>query len=201
MSHDRAMASPPAAELDLRSDRHGGRRLVPSSGSSPWVRRIVVVVVVGIVGMWVYIFAWDLSGRGKPLDRISDRQWSAAAEQVCSGYRAQVLALPQARTFADKTPQDRAVVLDEANGLLTSMVAALRALPFNATGHQADLRQAWLGDWDTFLQNRRDYSVQLHAGDGSEFGVSQVEGVPINARMDTFSDVNGMGSCKDPGDV
>jgi len=194
------MASPPATEVDLRPGRRGPR-VATNANSSPWARRLIVVAVLGIVGMWVYIFAFDLSGRGQPLDRIADRQWSSAAEKVCAGYRAQVLALPPARSFAGKTPQDRAVVLDQANGLLTAMVGELKALPFHPTGHDTELRQAWLGDWDTFLQNRRDYSTQLHEGRGGEFGVAQAQGVPINDRMDTFADVNNMKSCEDPGDV
>jgi hypothetical protein len=171
----------------------------PPATRRTWKRWILGFVLAGIAVMWIYVFWFDLSGRGQPLDRVSDRQWSAAAEAVCAPVRAKVFELPQASST--RTPQERAVVFAQATELLATMVTRLQALPFNGKAAEREVVDRWLADWRTLLQDRQEYIAQLRTGYDGEFGVTAGEGgAPIDGRMDTFADVNHMKSCEYTGD-
>jgi hypothetical protein len=163
---------------------------------------VVVSVVVLLVVMWVYAFVFaDTS----PADRLRDRAWAAHAQATCQPFADQIAALPPARQFADIQPKtaallQRAPVVDDVTELLTQMVAQLRlSAPADANGRQ--LVAAWLGDYDSYLNSRRVQTAKWRAGEDPRFAVAEVDGQPVDGRMDDFADANAMIACKTPGDL
>jgi hypothetical protein len=161
---------------------------------------IVAVAVLGV--MWVYaFFLADTS----PADRLHDRAWAKQAESTCQPYAAAIAALPPARQFADIEPKSaallqRALVVDQATGLLTRMVVDLRrSAPDDAEGRE--LVAAWLADYDSYLASRRAHTAKWRAGEDPRFAVPEIDGAPVDGRMNDFTASNGMPSCAAPGDL
>jgi hypothetical protein len=162
----------------------------------------VVVVVSALAAMWVYaFFIADTS----PADRLHDRAWAAQAQATCQPVAAQIAALPPARQFADIVPKSaallqRAPVVDRATDLLAQMVGQLRRTAPSDHDDQ-DLVTAWLADYDSYLASRRAHTATWRAGQDPRFAVVEVDGQPIDGRMNDFADNNGMPSCETPGDL
>lgn len=170
------------------------------AGHRTWYRRpgglAAAVVVIGSFILWGYA----LSGvaRRDPPDTLADKAYAAQAETVCAPYRQAVDALPPAP--AAKSPVDRAEVLGQANDTLAAMVADLRTIgPDNDTDRA--IVDAWLRDWDHYLQDRRVYRDQLATGADAKFILTSDSGVIYTKSMDNLATVNAMPSCATPGDV
>jgi hypothetical protein len=163
---------------------------------------IVIAVIVVLAAMWVYaLFIADTSSP----DRLHDRAWAAHAQATCQSYADQIAALPPARQFKGIEPKsealrERAPVVDHATDLLTQMVAALRT---SAPADDADrqLVTAWLDDYDSYLQSRRVQTAKWRAGEDPRFAVKEINGQPVDSRMDDFADANAMTGCQTPGDL
>jgi hypothetical protein len=162
----------------------------------------VVAVVMLLVVMWVYAFFFADT---TPADRLSDRAWAARAQATCQPFADQIAALPPARQFAGIQPKSAALVqrapaVDRATHLHTQMVAQLRrSVPSDANGRL--LVTAWLADYDSYLASRRAHTAKWRAGEDPRFAVADVDGMPVDSRMDDFADANAMTSCKTPGDL
>jgi hypothetical protein len=162
----------------------------------------VVSVVALLIVMWVYAFFF--ADTSSP-DRLKDRAWAAQAQATCQPYADQIAALPPARQFADIRPKtaalsQRAPVVDRATDLLAQMVTQLRrTAPADTNGRQ--LVTAWLADYDSYLASRRVQTAKWRAGEDPRFAVADVDGQPVDSRMDDFADANAMTSCKTPGDL
>jgi hypothetical protein len=167
---------------------------------SPWrrVSRLVIAAgLVGVVVMWFYAFFGEVPAPA----RLDDQTFPIAAEPICARARATIDRLP--RAFETKDDQmARAAVVDQATDTLTAMVAELRATVPPAQPSR-DRLNAWLGDWDTYLRDRRDYTARLRADFYAKFYVSQSERDrrQINGSLDNFAKVNAMASCATPEDV
>jgi hypothetical protein len=59
----------------------------------------------------------------------------------------------------------------------------------------------WLAEYMTYLEDRREYIVELRAGNNVTFSETAIEGVPISERLLTFANENNMASCAPPTDV
>jgi hypothetical protein len=162
----------------------------------------VVAVLVLLAAMWVYAFF--IADTSSP-DRLNDRAWAAQALATCQTYADQIAVLPPARQFADIQPKtaallQRAPVVEQVTDLLARMVAQLRrSAPTDANGRQ--LVAAWLSDYDSYLASRRVQTAKWRAGEDPRFAVAEVNGQPVDSRMDDFADANAMPSCRTPGDL
>jgi hypothetical protein len=166
------------------------------------VRAVLVGVVVAIAGMWVYVL---FIGKVHSPNRLTDRTWAERAEPVCAATARRLAALPPPSSFLHVEPRaealrQRAVVGEEATGLLQGQVAALRALPAPTGTHDGALLSAWFADWDRYLADRRDHIADWRAGHDRPFAETEANGGPISDRMDSLSTLNGMPSCVVPGD-
>lgn len=169
----------------------------PAPAQARWrwtpIRVFLGLIVLLMLAMWVYAFSpW--SGGSIP----TDKQWGAANERLCAPVLAAINELPRANTA--KTPEERAQVLDQANGLVAGLVTQLNAQPPPRAVLQKFATE-WLADWDSYLGSRRDYAAKLHTGHDAKFAVEATSGTPITIRMDDFADRNAMPSCKVPPDV
>jgi hypothetical protein len=173
----------------------------PQTSEQPRTRLgliFAVVVVVGSVGMWLYLFAF--ADPNVP-DQLDDESFGEQAQAICEPVRDQIDDLPSAQDAA--TPEERGETVSEANGLLTEMVADLAAIaPEN--DHDAPLVDAWLADWTTFLGDRAEYADDLLAGnENAELLVTArgTGGGQITVTLDHFAEINGMADCASPLDA
>jgi len=162
----------------------------------------VLAALAFLTAMWIYIlFFADTSNP----NRLPDRAWTAKAETTCKGYADQIERLPDATTFADIKPKteamrQRAVVGQQVTDLLAAMVRDLRATP-PADAVAAEAVNLWLGDYDTYLGDRRRHLSYWAAGEDPQFAETKVGTRPASIGMDDFAAANGMTSCEVPQDL
>jgi hypothetical protein len=157
-------------------------------------RVAAVVIVVGIVAMWVYIFS--RTGREHPLDQLGDPAYAEEAQARCEAAIQPLEDAPPAGT-----PPARADQLEEANRRLRALVDELERLA-PERGQDAGLVGEWLDDWDTYLGDREEYVDALRRdGEDAEFLVTPRGGRQITLTMEHFADINDMPDCAPPGDV
>jgi hypothetical protein len=177
------------AGIDEReADTAPRRRITPA-------RVAIAIVIAGLVLMWVLAFA----GVGKPKRPLDDVAWTERAQKLCQGVMEDIEALPKAHTSA--TPAARAVVVDRGSDLLAGMVDELwRTAPKDP--HDGPYVRRWIGEWRTYLGDRRDFSAALRTeGAKARFEVTAEGGAQITVNMDGFATANHMSSCSAPDDV
>ena len=158
---------------------------------------IAVVALAGMAGFWIWAFS-PLAPSGHP-DTLYNVVFTHNAEDICAATVAAVYRLPGA---AEATgPQDRASQIRTSTLLFDDMVAELRVEADDVVGSDADLVDAWLADWDTYLGDRRAYAATLAGGSDPPFTVSARDGEAITGYIDIFAEVNAMPSCRTPKDV
>ena len=85
---------------------------------------------------------------------------------------------------------------------MAAMVTDLRLIK-PGSHDDALLTGAWLGDWDTYLADRRTHAERLRTeGDVRPLMSALPSGTgSVQERMNGFARVNDMESCLDPGDL
>ena len=169
-------------------------RWLPKSRSGA---SIAVVALAVMAGFWVWAFS-PLAPSGHP-DTLYNVVFTHNAEDICAATVAAAGRLPGA---AEATgPEDRAGQIRTSTPLFEDMVTELRAEADDVVGSDADLVDAWLADWDTYLGDRRTYAATLAGGSDPPFTVSSRDGEGVDSYIDIFAEVNAMPSCATPGDV
>jgi hypothetical protein len=169
------------------------------------LRRLgVLAVIVSFVGIWGYVLYLSVfEGRAEPRDRLDDAAWAQAAEAECARSTPVFEALPFANELS--SPAERADVLDTGTDELEAMVERLQSLRPPATEDEAVAVDRWLTDYETFVQDRREYAdAQRDPADpryDEAFSVTDREGYQIDVLIDDFARVNYMESCETPDDV
>jgi len=167
------------------------------------VRIVLTAVVVGLVGMWIYVLYLAFGpGRQPPIDRLDDPAFAVAAQARCDQAVADVDRLPNASESA--TPDDRADVLDDANAIFAQMLTDLDGMVQLApAGDQRHRTREWLADWQTLLQDREDYARALRADPSARMLVSPKAGTNqhITEWIDEFAKANKMPDCVTPMDA
>jgi hypothetical protein len=173
---------------------------LPRSG---WGRIAVAAILVGFVGMWVYIFGF---AKANNPDLFPDTAWSARANTTCAATKATINTFPRAGDFKDVKPisealRQRADVADKVTAELRTMVAALKADP--AADEKTTKGLAfWLKDWDTYTNDRDRHAAEWRAGIDVQFAETPNEkGQPTSYRMDPFAKLNRMPACTIPDDL
>jgi hypothetical protein len=156
---------------------------------------LAVLVVAATIGMWAYLFL--IADPGVP-DELDDDTFPTAGQAICADAIARIDDLPAAQEAT--SPQDRAVVVAEANEILTEMVADLRAIA-PTEGQDERLTRLWLDDWDIYLTDRADYADRLAAGEDAELLVTARGAGQITVTLDHFAVVNHMEDCQSPLDA
>lgn len=172
----------------------GTRRWLPQSRAGAGV---AVTALLVMAGFWIWAFS-PLAPSGHP-DVLYDVAFTEDAEDICARTVAAADRLPGA---AEATgPQHRARQIRTSTPLYEDMVAQLRAEAGQVVGSDADLLEAWLADWDTYLADRRAYAAILAGGNDPPFTVTARDGDGVTSYIDIFAEVNAMASCAAPEDV
>jgi hypothetical protein len=176
--------------------------------SSPLPRSVagriaVGAILVGFVGMWVYIFGF---AKATNPDLFPDRAWSSRANTACAATAARIKTLPVATSFKDVKPlsealRQRADVADKVTAELRTLVAGMKADPAGDAKTTKGL-SFWLRDWDTYIADRDRHVADWRAGLDKPFDETQNEKKqPTSYRMDPFAKLNRMPACVIPDDL
>ena len=123
--------------------------------------------------------------------RIDDVAFARQAERVCAKE------LPPLR--ADLTddeprePEEVAPTIEARAEALDELVRTLQALEVQP-GARSEV-EAWLGDWETYIDVGRRYADALREGDPDQYSAVADEGLAPQARISAFARVNGFESC------
>lgn len=200
------MASPTAPQSPLGYDDD------PDKPSRSKVALIATLLGVGaLVGGWVYVlFIYD---PGLMIDELADRTFPDQAEVVCAAAKEELELLPRAELAA--SADERASVVARTNVILNGMIADLRPLtpvappviPNDAENERARRESAavseWLDDWQVYIGNRERYVENLRLDDEARF-LESTKGSDtkgITRAINSFAQVNRMGSCTTPADL
>jgi hypothetical protein len=160
-------------------------------------RIAIVVFIVASVAMWGYALFGPRSTAGK----MDEPAFAEAAEAICAPVVAEIDDLPAAHETPDA--EDRADVVDEANTLLAAQLDELDGLvDLTAEGSRDHtMVTEWLGDWRTYLDDRRAYAGDLRTDADARLLETAKQDRPISDALTRFADANEMSSCAPPGDV
>jgi hypothetical protein len=169
---------------------------IPGGEPGRWgrsrIRKVLLVAaIVSLIAFWV----WALFFASKTaINKIEDRSWAARAEEVCAGYKAELIAL-DARASIDLDV--RAGLVEESTDLLSAMLDDVVAVtPADDKGRA--IVPAWEADYRQLLDDRYRYAERLRAGENVGFTETAVQGIPITERIETFAADNEMPSCSPP---
>jgi hypothetical protein len=167
------------------------------------VRILLTTVVVGLVGMWIYVLYLAFGpGRQPPIDRLDDPAFAEAAQTRCDEAVTAVGKLPTASEST--TAKGRADVLDDANAVFGHMLTDLDDLvPLAPAGDQREHTRQWLADWRTLLSDRESYAAALRKDPSARMLISPKAGTNqhITDWIDEFAKANHMPDCATPMDA
>lgn len=167
-----------------------------------WAGRTLVVlgaVLFAAFWTWALFFASRV-----PVNRVEDRSWAERAERICLEAERDRIELADFREMADATPElvrERAAIVDKATDILERMLDDVVAvMPSDAKGR--GLVPLWEADYRTYLTDRRVFTEQLRAsGENTAFYETELSGLPISEKLETFAGDNDMPSCAPPRDL
>ncbi len=165
----------------------------------------LTLVVLAIIGMWVWIYLF--APRDNP-DRLQSRSFAVAAEAVCAPLQARIDALPTGRDVEKVSERNDQIAA--GTELTETMVAALKEAYRAHVTDQGDsqILDAWFADWDAYLEDRWRHVDKLHEwgedATGSDLRFilrERAEGGIYTRRIDGLANVNDMSSCHTPLDL
>jgi hypothetical protein len=163
-------------------------------------RSVILVSVAGFAAFW----AWALFFASKEaVNKIDDRAWAERAERICAAAQAERDELTDERRLDPDDPAmlaERAAIVDEATAIVESMLDDVVAVPPDDDKGQA-LVPLWEADYRTYLDNRREFTALLRAGENEPFREAAVDGIPISEKLERFAGDNEMPSCAPPHDL
>jgi hypothetical protein len=169
----------------------------------PRVRILLIAVVTALVSMWIYVlYLAFVPGRQPPIDRLDNPAFAEAAQARCHKAVRKVAKLPNATQ--SKTPDDRADVVDKANGTFAVMLSDLDGLARMApAGAQRHRTREWLADWQTMLHDREEYAAALRKDPHARMLFSPKPGTnqQLTDWIDEFAKANDMPDCVTPLEV
>ena len=160
-------------------------------------RVLAVLVMVSIAIFWAVVFL-GIPRKENP-DRLDDRAFVERTIVRCDAMLEDLADLPSGPFVED--PVERAEVLDQATDLVEAMVDAIEA-DAPTTGDDAISLTGWLGDWRTYIENRRDYATRLRVDPDARLLLDpSLGGDSVDKPIEIFADVNDMPTCATPGDI
>jgi hypothetical protein len=163
-------------------------------------RSVILVSVAGFAAFW----AWALFFASKEaVNKIDDRAWAERAEHICAAAQAERDELIDERRLDPDDPAmlaERGAIVDEATAIVESMLDDVVAEPPDDDKGQALVPQ-WEADYRTYLDNRREFTALLRAGENEPFRETAVDGIPISEKLEQFAGDNEMPSCAPPHDL
>ena len=189
------MTVTPSSNVQAPNDTAAGGE--PNAPKRNIWRVPIIVVILAFAAFWT----WALFFASKEaVNKIGDRAWAERAEEICAAAEEERLALAVNVEFDPDDPAllaAHADLVDEATDIVEEMLDDVVAVvPTDEKG--AEIVPLWEADYRTFIQNRRDYTERLRAGDTDPFTETAVNGIPISDKIEQFAGDNEMDSCAPP---
>lgn len=151
---------------------------------------VVFTVLLGFINRSYFI---------RPDRTIDDPAFVRAANATC-GKR--VAELAESREDAKETKDDdgesaNAKRIEKATAGLTALIADLRDLTPNAASKPNV--DAWLAEWDTYIEVGRDYAAALRRGQPDEYEEIAERGFEPAKAIKKFARANRIDNCTAPG--
>jgi len=173
----------------------------PSRSQIQRLGRLSIVIACLLIGaMWVYAFVF---ASRESINKIYDDEWSARAQTRCEQAAQERSALTNLTRIDENDPQTlviRADLVDQATNSLEEMVNDLEK-DKPSTEKDLALVPKWIGDYRTYIQDRRDYANELRTGELTTFSETLVDDVPVSERIGKFARENEMRACQPPFDL
>ncbi len=178
----------------------------------PPPRILVIPAILLIVGFWAWAFSpWAPSGHP---DELVYKDFSLKAQAYCD----EIFPDGEWKTGREnfdriqnsKNPPERAVYAEAADETMAELVSGLQNLVqahYSEDANEKDpeelaedeeLVRQWLGDWASYLQDRRSWTQQLKEGEDTPLRISSRDGAQADERITFFAELNGMQSCVVP---
>jgi hypothetical protein len=187
---------PPA----LTQDAAPGTEPAPEEPSVNRRRNIVIGIgIAAFVGMaifWLLILTGWFNTTSP--DRLADRAWVQRAEQHCKVMQNKVNDLPKAQTA--KSPAERASFIDEGTQIIRGLIGQLTA-DHPATADEQRVVEAWIGDWQVYLNDRAAYAQRIQQDPNAQALFSERHGENVATAIDGFATINSMPDCATPQDM
>jgi len=175
-----------------------GRTEIVPEGMGRFTRIAAVVFVLCTVAFWIFAFSPQAREMFQAPDQIVDESYAQAIESRCAVAVEEMAILPSSVSVG--SPEERGVVVEQANVVLQRMREDLGAIPATS-GDDRELVTKWLGDWDFYLQDRVAHAEKLQRGEDGRFLNTERDGIFIAERMSGFARRNSIRSCLPPGDL
>lgn len=155
---------------------------VPKTSRRLWGMSLALLATGGLV---MFLLS---RGAVTDLDRIADRDFTAAADALCAETEDVLPDRSQPGTTAAnvRTIEARTVTWER-------MVDDLRQLP--VAGSDTAAVDRWLGEWERWTALRHDYVDALQAGDDAEATRLLEQAQTPHAALTRVAIVNGMNGC------
>ena len=163
-------------------------------------RTTIVTLVLATSAMWIYAFIFSPR---EAVNRISDEEWQARAQEVCTNANLKRAALADFRLIAVSGPEallQRADIVDKATAILASMIDSIESTPPTDAKGRALVPQ-WIADYRIYIEDRLAYTAILRQGKNLPFSETMVEGLPLSEKISKFAADNEMSACKAPMDL
>ena len=165
-----------------------------------WIRILLLVVSLGIAAFWVWALFFPPKGA---VARLDDVAWTERAEEICREANLARNELADTRRIEDVGEgalAERADLIDRATDIVAAMIDEVMVVAPTGTDDVA-LAERWAGYYRTLVEDRRDYTVVLRAGDNPPFPETTIDGSPISEYINDFTVANRMKACSSPADL
>jgi hypothetical protein len=202
---------PPQGPPDERRDHTGVRDLAVADTPAEDTRRDSQhrrfpgrVLAVGAIVVFAVFWIWALFFASKEaINKIGDRAWAARSQARCEQAADERLELADPRRVdADDMAmmRERADIVDRATDTLERMLDDVVAVvPADAKGR--GIVPDWEADYRRYIADRRAFADELRDGENVPFRETEVDGIPISERIETFAGDNEMPACAPPHDL
>ena len=164
------------------------------------IRALLILISVSIAVFWIWALFFPPK---ESVAKLEDTDWTARAEQICREANLARNELADSRRIDDVGPgalAERADLIDRATEIVENMVDEVSAVVPTGPDDQA-LVSRWVSYYRTLIEDRRDYTVVLRAGDNPPFPEAMVEGAPVSEYINDFTVANRMKACSSPADL
>lgn len=164
------------------------------------MRVVLGCISVAIAAFWVWALFFPPK---QSVAKVSDVEWTQRAVVVCETANIRRNELADTRRIEDVGAgalAERADLIDRATDIIDDMIDELEATA-PTIGDDRRLVETWIGYYRTLMDDRRDYTVVLRAGDNPPFPESVIDGSPISEYINDFTVANRMKACSAPADL
>lgn len=164
------------------------------------VRLVLVVVSVSIAVFWIWALFFPPK---QSVAKLEDTAWTERADQICREANLARNELADTRRIDDVGPgalAERADLVDRATDIVERMIDDVSAVRPSGPDDEV-LVSRWVGYYRTLIEDRRDYTEVLRAGDNPPFPEAMVEGAPVSEYINDFTVANRMKACSSPADL